>query len=88
MANHTNHLRFQTYTKDQWAVILYEALNSPLGLWVRTKPERLAELRTALYTARKQLGDPALDALTLRTPPPPYDIHTELWIVNMGGLPQ
>lgn len=82
------HRRFQTYTKDKWAVVLYEALNTPLGLWVTCRPERLAELKVALYTARKQLGDPALDVLTIRTPPPPYDINTMIWIANTAGMPQ
>lgn len=86
--SHTSHRRFQTYTKDAWAVLLYEALNTPLGLWVRVKPENLLTLKTALYTARTQLADPTLDALTLRTPPPPYDPHSILWIANTGGLPE
>lgn len=62
---------------DLW----YLALNEPLGLWLRTpNPHRL---KYALYAARAQCGDPALDKLQVRTNP--ANMVDELWIVNAGG---
>ena len=60
---------------------LYRALNSPLGVILRTNdPDRL---RQKLYRVRKNLSDPDLDRLrftTSRTNP-----ESELLIINTGG---
>lgn len=61
--------------------LLYLALNEPLGLWLRTpNPHRL---KYALYAARAQCGDPALDKLQVRTNP--ANQFDELWLVNASG---
>lgn len=61
--------------------LLYLALNEPLGLWLRTSnPHRL---KYALYAARAQCGDPALDKLQVRTNP--ANMVDELWVVNARG---
>ncbi len=84
MPSHRAHAPFQTYTKDLWAPIWYEALNAPVGLWIKTHD--VATLRSVLYDTRKQLADPSLSPLIIRTPPPPYDPATTIWIVNPAAV--
>lgn len=57
--------------------IWYDALNSPLGLKVRSA--QLERLRAVLYSARVHSHDESLRALSIRTSP--VNPHTELWIV-------
>ena len=46
--------------------ILYSALHSPCGLLVRTTGG-FDKARSALYATRRQLGDPRLNVLELRS---------------------
>lgn len=63
--------------------LLYEALDTPLGIVVRTSdPERL---RSALYAARREAMNPEFSALTIQ--PSKVDPRSELWIVRRQGPP-
>ncbi len=57
---------------------LYEALASPLGVWLRTPSPHA--LKMALYRARDLAADVSLAPLQIRTAPDsPSDT---LWIIN------
>jgi hypothetical protein len=61
--------------------LLYEALNSPLGIAVRVS--HFSTAQQALSVARKKCGDPALMSLQFRSSPHSED---ELWIVRAGEV--
>ena len=55
----------------------YMALNSPLGVCLRTSdPERL---RQRLYAARREAADPQLDSISVAISPTAED---EVWLVK------
>lgn len=56
----------------------YDALNEPLGLWLRTPDVR--RLKSLMYATRAALKDPTLDHLEIRTPP--LAAGHDLWIIN------
>lgn len=63
-----------------WLEFLYDALHSPFGIVVAVSD--IVRARQALYRARADAKDPALDALKISTSP--YEPSSELWIIKNG----
>lgn len=57
----------------------YEALNHPLGIWIKTNDKE--RLMTLLYSTRKRLADPDLNHVTIKTSP--RDPKGEVWLVPL-----
>lgn len=60
--------------------LLYAALETPLGLRVRT--DERDKLKMRLYAARQKARDPALDALSFICPAHEPD---HLWLIRKQG---
>ena len=58
--------------------LLYQALNSPLGIVVAVSNFEKVKMR--LYSKRRETGDPDLDILQFRRSP--YSPESEMWIVK------
>lgn len=56
--------------KPDFDALLYAALAEPIGLLCQAEPD-FATARQRLYSARKKLGDPALEILQFRASPFP-----------------
>jgi hypothetical protein len=62
----------------------YDALHSPLGTYLQTPAKD--QLLALLYKTRKQLDDPALSRITIRSSP--RDPAGELWLVRLDPDPE